>query len=244
MTQEKSVWSRIGHWMNPLARDETLPDLAKPDRMELAHGEPKVIDDPSPAQGGERIMPWRRRSATLEQLQHGYDKVLDVVDSMQRHLQLLNERSDRVTSLLSEVTREIGEVPKATRQQGEALVSLANQMELSNRHCQSIVTALSDLPTTARAQKQALDSIALQIEASASATVMLSERLDSLGRLVGTLDESSNEQVRTLQIIQQAAQQQDLRLVAMLDRQTRRLTVLFTAVFALAVAALGIRLFS
>lgn len=246
MAAKVSLWSRIARLVNPLHHDEGTPALALSNPGLL---DPTAEEETGRAEAGNatRLLPWRRRDKVLEQMQHGHDRVLGMVELIQEHLALQNKRSIQVTELLTELTRGAEEAPKATREQAEGLRLLAGQMEVANRNNQAIVGALADLPRAAAAQKQAMDTIAVQVRASSVTTERLSDRLESVGQVVSRLGESLKEQILTLRTIQQTAHQQEATLVAVLDRQTQRFTVLTIAVIALAtisVAALTIRLFA
>ncbi len=249
MIRKDSLWSRIGHWMDPFRRDETLPELAVHNSIPpILTADPRT-DDPDPAheKGSNRLMPWRKRDQILEQLQNGYDKVLDLAESIQDHLALHNQRSDQVAELLMVLSKGIEDVPKATRQHAHTLASLAKQMEVENRQNREIVSAISELPRTAEAQKQGMDAIAVQVRASAAVTQKLSDRLDSVGQVVKLLGDALSEQVHTLRVVQQATRQQESQWVAVLDQHSRRSTMLTTSVLALAVilaVATGISLFT
>lgn len=247
MAAKVSLWSRIGRLVNPFQQDETVPALARLDSSVIdatVDGEENGRDS---AKAVPRLRPWRRRDELLERMQHGYDRVLGLVESIQEHLASQNAQGRQVRELLTELGRGLAEAPKATRQQAESMRAVAGQMEVANRHNQAIVGALADLPRAAAAQKLAMDAVAGQVQASSASTERLSDRLETVGQVVGRLGESLEEQIRTLRTIQQTAHEQESTLVSVLDRQTRRFTVLTVAVIALAaisVAAMSISLFA
>ncbi len=249
MTEKDSLLSRLGRWMESFRRDDRLPQLAVGNRLPQALPAEPEIDQLEPAddKSSNRLMPWRQHDPILEQLQTGYDKVLDLVGSIQDHLTLHNQRSDQVAELLMVLSKGIEDVPRATRQHADALGALARQMETDNRQNRSMIEAVSELPRAAHAQRQGMETIATQVQASAAVTQKLSDRLDSVGQVVKMLGDALSEQVRTLKVVQQATRHQESQMVAALDQQSRRSTLLITSTLALAAAlalATGISLFT
>ena len=249
MTEKDSLFSRLGRWMESFRRDDRLPQLAVGNRLPQPVPPEPEIDQLEPAddKSSNRLMPWRKRDQILEQLQTGYDKVLDLVGSIQDHLTLHNQRSDQVAELLMVLSKGIEDVPKATRQHADALGGLARQMETDNRQNRSMIEAVSELPRAAHAQRQGMETIATQVQASAAVTQKLSDRLDSVGQVVKMLGDALSEQVRTLKVVQQATRHQESQMVAALDQQSRRSTLLITSTLVLAAVlalATGISLFT
>ncbi len=240
--QKDPLWTRIGHWMNPFQRDDTLPELARMPVNGAAGKQPSAAQEPAAGPAVEiprRVMPWRRREEVIDRLQQGYDTVLELVESIQGHLSRQNQRNDQVTELLAEMTNGLREVPQAARQQAESVGQLASQMAISNRHSQTIISTLDDLPRSAAAQRQALDSIATQLGSSSCATEKLTERLDSIGGLVERLGDALQEQVRTLKAVQLATRHQESQIISIHQAQNRRFNILMAVVAVTAVAAAG-----
>jgi hypothetical protein len=237
MDQNNTLWSRFGHWLDSFKPDDTVPQLTL--TSTIASVPPQSLSpddecDSSAEKSSNRLMPWRKRDQILEQLQGGYDKVLDLVGSIQDHLALHNKRSDQVAELLMVLSKGIEDVPKATRQHADSLTGLTLQLEIENRHNRTIVDAISELPRSAEAQRRGMEAIATQVQASTAVTEKLSGRLDSVGQVVKLLGEALDEQVHTLKVVQQAARHQENQVVAILDHQSRRSAKLTASTIGLA----------
>ena len=249
MTQKDSLWSRMGRWMDSFRPDATLPELALHSRLTpVATVDPRCEDDdPLEDKGSNRLMPWRKRDQILQQLQSGYDRILDLVGSIQDHLALHNKRSDQVAELLMTLSKGVEDIPNATRQHAGTLQGLTRQMEAENGRNRAVVDAIRELPRTAEVQRQGMQTIADQVQASSAVTQKLTDRLDSIGQVVKMLGDALNEQVQTLKVVQQATRHQETQIVAVLDSQARRSTNLTMAMFVLAAIlalATGISLFT
>ena len=83
MDPSNTLWSRFGHWLDSFKPDDTVPQLTLTSTIDTAPPPPPVtLDDecdPAVEKNSNRLMPWRKRDQVLEQLQGGYDKVLDLV---------------------------------------------------------------------------------------------------------------------------------------------------------------------
>lgn len=237
MDQNNTLWSRFGNWLDSFKPDETVPQLTLTSTIASVPPQRLSPDDecePSSEKGSNRLMPWRKRDQILEQLQDGYDKVLDLVGSIQDHLLLHNKRSDQVAELLTVLSKGIEDVPKATRQHADSLTGLTRQLEIENRHNRAIVDAISELPRSADAQRRGMEAIATQVQASTAVTEKLSGRLDSVGQVVKLLGDALDEQVHTLKVVQQAARHQENQVMAIMERQSRRSAKLIASTLGLA----------
>ncbi len=237
MDQNNTLWSRFGHWLDSFKPDDTVPQLTLTSTIAsgpLQSSSPDDECDSSVEKSSNRLMPWRKRDQILEQLQGGYDKVLDLVESIQDHLTLHNKRSDQVAELLMVLSKGIEDVPKATRQHADSLTGLTRQLEVENRHNRAIVDAISELPHAAEAQRRGMEAIACQVQASSTVTEKLSGRLDSVGQVVKLLGEALDEQVHTLKVVQQAARHQENQVMAILESQSRRSAKLTASTIGLA----------
>ena len=233
MYKTQSLWTRIAGWMNPAGPSNVGPRLGEPDYStelpETTQGNGKTTSS---------MLPWRKRDEAIEQMRAGYDEVISLVKSIQSHLAAQNDRSDQVVALLGEVAKGIREIPARTQQSAEALDRLASQMEATSRHTQIMAAAIGDMPKATMAQKEALNDIADQLAVSTQTTDQLTQRLDSLGQVVKMMNESSAQQVRTLQSVQSASEAQSEKTTDLLSTQTRRLTVFFALTIVLAIAAI------
>ncbi len=242
MIQKDTLWSRLGSWINPFYQDDGTPELARSSASSI----------PTASNGNGRLgtkvsglLPRRGQDQTVQQLRHGYDKVLDLVESIQNHLDQQNKRSDRVVELLADLGQGMKEMPAAASRHTDTLKGLVNQIELANRHAQAMVSALGDWPNAAMAQRDALNAIALHLGSSSDTNTKLAEQLQAHNRTANMLAESSREQVATLKAMQESSHVCNNHLAHLIHTQTRRFTMLFVITLVLtlsAVAAVGVNL--
>ncbi len=241
MSAGASVWGRMEHWFNPLGRDDTVPLLAQSGYQLTERVEPIVVsgDSPpspppvrsSPDSGSFfwRMLDWRpgrKREQKIQQLQTGYDHVVDLVETLRDHLHQQNHRGDQMIELLTRLSTGVGELPSTVRDQGEALHEMAHQVQQSLSQTQAMTGLLRDLPDVARSQHEALRSISQQLERSGQGTTQLSEQMQAINLTIQRLGHASSDQVRILQEIHNTTQYQQIQLADLCREQTRRLTVL------------------
>ena len=102
--------------------------------------------------------------------------------------------------------------------------------------------AIGELPRVVRQQTDALGSIQRQLEMGAETDAQLSGSMQSFGRSVDRLSESSEKGAHAVQDLHAATDEHHQRLDGILHRQTRHFTwlVAITAVLATAAIVLGV----
>lgn len=224
MNQQASFWSRLGQWMR-FHRDDSVPQLARHDHQLIA----PVSNGLKPA--------GRRRDELIEQMNDGYGRVVHLVSSIETHMKSQDQRGNQAVELLGDMAREMGDLTRTARQHADVLVGLAAQIETSYAKAQDVAAVLADWPRAAMAQEQALSAIAQQVQSSGGAIGKLTHEVCGLGQAVTALGETAREQLHILQHAQEEACQQQARVVAMFEEQTKRFNLLSALTFTLAVIA-------
>ncbi len=244
------LFARVGGWV----RRGRLRDVAAdPGGEEEALAAEPDGDSPSTAQGGdstdaadaERItttMSRRaRREVSLGKLQEGYDRVLDLMDRIQSHMQTQETRTEEIASALTQLSRSLADVPSVDQQQVQLLSTIAAQLETTTVRTQQLSDAIGELPRVVRGQTDALSGIQRQLEMSAESDAHLTGTLQSFGRSVDRLGQSTETQATALRELNAAGETHQQRLDEIFQRQTRQFTwlVILTAVLAGAAIVAG-----
>ena len=244
------LFARVGGWVrggrhravptDPDGGDELPTTEADRDSSPTAQG-----GDSADATAAERItttMSRRsRREVSLSKLQEGYDRVLDLMDRIQSHMQTQETRTGEIASALSQLSRSLADVPSVDQQQVQLLSTIAAQLETTTVRTQQLSDAIGELPRVVRGQTDALSGIQRQLEMSAESDVHLTGTLQSFGRSVDRLGQSTETQATALQELNAAGEAHQRRLDEILQRQTRQFTwlVIITAVLAGAAIVAG-----
>lgn len=242
-----TFWARLGEIFRPAGghgpRDAGLPPVA--DDGLLVEGPTDTPNDEEATAAAERpLSRWGRREQTLQQLQDGYQRLTELIDSMQRHMASQGERSERIASSLDRLARSLADLPAEARQQIQTLDAIAAHLETTNARAQSLADSVRQLPAVTRAQGEALDGMKQQLDMANETHVQLNHSLQSLGQAVGSLCHASQVQADSIRGLHTSGQEREGRLAELVVAQQRRFTRLFTITLILAVigAATGVTL--
>jgi uncharacterized phage infection (PIP) family protein YhgE len=179
------------------------------------------------------------RAGWLTRRPSANERLVVLVDQIQQHLIHQDERSGQIAGSLERLARTLAELPNAERQQNEALATIAAQIEAGNRNTQTLSESLRDVPRLAKLQAETLAGIRTQLERSNNTDSEVSLSLQTFGKALGNLNESTQAQVTTLGKLAGQAEQRDSRLSALLSQQTRRFTMLFAVTLVAALLAVA-----
>jgi chromosome segregation ATPase len=233
--------SRIGTWFRRLRRSGkgvgTAPDLVesppvRPTRAEHAE------DDPSVEAVGTAVVRRSRRDYSLSRLQEGYDRVLEMMDAMHKHMQVQEDRTEQIASGMSQLSRSLADLPGVSQQQVQLLSGIAAQLETSTVRTQQLADAVGELPRVVRGQTEALKAVGHELEMASESDAHLATSLQSFERAVGHLGESAEHQAAAMRDLRTAHDDQQKRLGEIIEQQTRRFTIMLIIVAVLAGAGI------
>ncbi|MBN1342824.1 MAG: hypothetical protein JXQ73_09110 [Phycisphaerae bacterium] len=247
--EKVSLWTRMGGWLRGVRRTDgegdLIGDATTSSETLSATSEAGQEPDSSDVAASEHIATSLsrrgRREASLSKLQDGYDRVLDMMDKMQAHMGIQEQRTQEMTTSLAQLNRSLANQPNISQQQVELLSAIAAQLETSTVRTLQLADAIGELPRVARQQSDSLGSIQRQLEMGAETDAHLATTLQSLGRSVDRLSESSEKQSGALSDLRATGNDHQEQVSRILQRQTRQFTVLvgMTAVLAVAAIVLG-----
>ncbi len=158
-----------------------------------------------------------RTELTLEKLQEGYHKVVDLVGSIQEHLDTQEQRTRQLVDAMSQLASNLSDLPQATAKQTEALNAVAESVRESAARDERLGKELIG------AQRQTGDRVA--------------GALGGLNQSVASLGEASQASTSALRKMHDDAADRDERLAVLFAEQTKRFTIVFSFAITLAVIA-------
>ncbi len=179
-----------------------------------------------------------RREHSLSKLQEGYDRVLELMDLMQKHMRVQEDRTEDMATALTKLSRSLADVPNVDQQQVQLLSTIAAQLETTTVRTQQLGDAIGELPRVVRQQTDTLSGIQRQLEMGAESDAHMSSALQSFGRGVDRLAGSTDKQVDALKDLRSSGDEHQRRLDEILQRQTRQFTFLAAMTAVLATAAI------
>ncbi|RJP31532.1 MAG: hypothetical protein C4547_15435 [Phycisphaerales bacterium] len=193
----------------------------KAPRERGGNGNGAVIAEPD-AEAGAIVRSGRRERTelTLEKLQEGYHKVVGLVESIQGHMDVQEQRTRQLVEAMSALSESVRHLPAETRRQTEALDRVATQFREE------------------AVERRRLDERMLGAQSESDARV--AQTLEHLSGSVGGLSEATHSSAAALRKMHADAAERDERLAVLFTEQTRRFTYVFSFAITLAVIAAAI----
>ena len=120
------------------------------------------------------------RDASLQQLKHGYNEVVETMSAIRHHLDEQSERSERMLTLMEQLPEVLQSIPESSRRQTQALQAIHEQIEHNNANTSRLSGALSDLAKATSRQETELSSIREDI----------GNAREQSGEMMGTLNDT------------------------------------------------------
>ncbi len=240
MSQEKqSWWARLKEGLSEKrAPDEQVAEPTLGQEGLLA--EPADQPESAEPQGGPISRRFKKDHA-VQTLQDGYDRLLGLIDSMQNHMDLQQNRTEQLVDTVRQIGARLQSLPDQVDRQVELMGSIASQLETTNLRTMQLADAMSELPKSVEAQAETLNSLNQQLGLANETTAQVANSLGQLGSAMGSLNQSSQAQTSQLRRAQTSAEEQAEKLADSLKLQGRLLAVLTVlVVLAIGGAAVGL----
>jgi hypothetical protein len=240
MSEPTSFWQRIGRFFSAgdvdgqhdagsvERRDRTAPDPTAAPR-----GSTTVLQ-PS----GGFLARFRRHDSRELQLA-GYQRIAELMDSLQEHYRRQDERSSRVEQQTERIAGFLQQLTENGRQQQEQVRAIADNVSQANRHTAGMSESLSQLPPLLQAEADAVRSMVRQMDVAQESDTQLMHSLQKLGQAVEALNAAGAAQVQTLERLNASERQQREALTLLVREQTRRFFVIMVVAAILGVGALA-----
>jgi|GEM_PF-5099473 len=164
-----------------------------------------------------------RTELTLEKLQEGYQKVVNLVESIQKHLGNQEQRTQQLVDAMNQMAGDMADLPQETVKQTAALKAVATMMEENAASDRQRDDHLARLPELVESQSQTGARVA--------------RTLDGLNESVSALGDATHSSTSALQKLHNDAAERDERLAVLFAEQTKRFTIVFSFAITLAVVA-------
>jgi chemotaxis regulatin CheY-phosphate phosphatase CheZ len=247
MSSSPSLWKRVGSIFGAgegdAAGEETTFSgrvLQPPDAPSLVRSEsnglPSTPAPPAPRRG------WfgrSRRAANGAEMRAAYERVVDLVGSIERHFEKQDERAGRLTDSVDRVSPILERFAETQHAQGEFIRAIATHADSTGRHTAEISETLREVPVSLKAQAGAIQSIARHMEIAHEVDTQLVHSLERFGQAVEALRESGTAQVETLERLHAGDQRRQDQLKTLVREQGRRLMLATVVGALLGLAALA-----
>ena len=219
-----NLFSRMGGWFKP--GGSTKISAADPAQLD-EDGLLKPGQDASNRGGVSTLLSrWQERSQSLERLEDGYQKLTDLVDGIQTHLQNQDERSRTIANGLNSMAEHVARLPDVFQQQNSQIAAIVEQLECAGARSGRIEATLGELPKVVDSQRESLLAVRDQIESSTRTQQSLVDSMGELAGAISALNQSSTDSVQTIKSVQVSAEASQVRLADLVSEHSRKLTKL------------------
>lgn len=236
--QRASFWTRVGHWIRPSAGDAAYAPVDG-----SAESADTDLAEPVEAEAGGRPAPTlvrrRGREDTLTRLEEGFEKVVNLCDSLNVHFTLQEERSAQIADSLGRVAADMSGLARSVGDQSETLRAIVEHLESGNHRAARVEELCSHFAKLTEAQRQSLAVVSQQVESSRRTDEEIAQSLRTFQESICVLGQSCAESTDALRQMRGEASARDDRLAATMDRASRRFLWLFGITLAVAVAGVA-----
>ena len=234
-----SLWSRVGDWLKSSNRPAEQHDDGQTDAPVQADSFPEsdspVVNEGRPPAVRRGLI--RREPSSRERLEEGFAKVVDLVESIQEHFKIQDERGRRVVQSLDRMAESLTRVPEASKRQAELLTEIRAQLEAEGAGTKRLEETLAELPHIADAQRESMVSIGRQLDMMRGVSERSADAFSELQGSVAQLGEATTASTTALKHMHVDSAAREDRMVELLEGQTKKLTLFAAAAITLATVA-------
>lgn len=228
-------WSRMSQWFRSVRNPDDGMDEQNMDGHTIDDASGHIVENgPSPGsisrfRGG--------RSGGLERLEQEYTRVVNVIESVQKNLELQCERSEQMAEALTRLNECMAQFPEFSRTQIDLLTKINERASADAAATKNIEQTLGQMPRLADAQREALVGIGRQLDASRESSERVVSSLDGFKEGLNQVAEVAGATGRALEKSRWDSSARDERLATILQEQTKKLTLFAIAAISLAAVA-------
>lgn len=199
-----------------------------------ASSRPTVTVETHPA----ALMPWRKNSAAIAQLQDGFQSLTQLMDEIRQNMVSQSRRQDELIGYLSALPRIMESIPESGRLHAETLKAIQLQLQRHGDQQGTLGEILEKLAESTGDQKDLLEGLRERVE---TLNVQDKAMADSLGNVSAALEQSTRHSAAGTQVLESLRENlntRDAGLQNILQRQNSRFTALLIVAISISVAAL------
>lgn len=231
-------WSRVGHWFRAANHPDgdgggsggiAEMESASPRLTQAVTGVEPLQDPPIPQAAQLEI--------ERERLDEAYSRILDLIASIRNHLELQDQRAERMAPTVDRLATGLANIPEAARTQVELLSGITKHLENDADRAKRIEGLLSQLPHLADAQRETMVSVARQLDLAMEISGRQTGVLEECQGALSHLGDLATESTAALGKLYAESTEKEERLVRLITVQTSRLTLFCGAAIAVAAVA-------
>ncbi len=229
----KNIWSKTSDWL----RSKKGVTLRQPD----AAPEGLISEAGNGPLAGEVTVTsvhTNDKAQSLEQLQEGFNRLIDQLQAVNEHLGRQADRQQRLMERLEKLPATIDSFPRMVESQKQLTEQMLEQLKVNSLRSRQFLETMEKIPAEAARQTDALASIDNQLAAAASVNAQMSETFAKFAETLGKLNENTIGQTDSIMQMSKTFAAGDRYLKYLMNVQNRRFMWLFLS--AIGVCALAI----
>jgi hypothetical protein len=223
--EKTSLWNRVGDWFRTTGRFDGDGGVAE---GAAAGG---VDDAMVPA---SRTVAARRETPVRERVEDGFTKVVELVESIQGHLEAQDGRAERIVDSLQRIAEGLSPLSERAQAQIDTLEEIRRHLEDEATRLRRLEESLSQLPSLADAQRETMVAVGRQLDELRTAGDRNATSLSSVGDALSGLQESTGAANDVLREVHRDSLSREDRLTDLLRNQNHRLKLFAYAAIAMA----------
>ncbi len=195
----------------------------------------KPQEDPEDKAAANTILSrWQERSQSISRLEDGYQRLSGLIESIQKHLEAQDSRTQRIADGMENLAATIAKLPDSLKEQQAQLGAIVEQLETGNTRSGRLEAAIAEIPKLADAQRETFLAIRDEIDTGRQTQQRIAESMDGFREAVGSLTQASSTSSETLKSLFATTAASDERLMTLLTDQNKKFSRLFVMAMVLA----------
>ena len=240
--EKETLWARVGQWLRPSTRPhdpERFPSIGPPldpiGGQDISSTDAGIIPSDGSSVGPKFRM--ARTGSAIERLEEEYARVIKIVESVEKHLELQSERGNSMAGSLDRLAEGLERLPETSKAQVELLSAMNQQMGVDGACMKRVEEHFSQLPRLADAQRETMVSVGRQLDLSRQTNDRIVTTLEGFQQAITLLGEVTDASAKALQDIRRTSSDREERVATILQEQTRRLTFFAVAALSASIVA-------
>lgn len=229
MSEQQTLFSRLGSWFRKGGRDGDLP---------LTHDGNGESHETAMEPRSTFLRPWARRDAVVTQIQEGFGTLTDLMSTIRTNMDRQSQRQDELLAYLAHLPEALRSLPETSRAHGETLRAIHLQLEQQNVQQDKLSDILEKLSDSTGDQRETINEVREHIENIRQTDETISSNLNSLGAALQSVSRNSTTGAQVLEQMRDRIDTRDDQLERILHRQGTRFTTMLAIAIFLSVSAL------
>lgn len=178
------------------------------------------------------------REQALEKLQDGHLRVIELIDSLRRHMESQDRRGEGMAASLEQIAGNMADLSAAAVRQSDTLGGIATQVQAGNDRAQRRDEAFAEFPALAKAQRDALTTLSEHVAAGRRADERIGDSLDTVGGVLESFESSNATSTLVLRGLQEASAREQELIGELIQKQRKWLSRLVVVALCVSLAAI------